>query len=184
MPSPDERKWVQQAARGDRNAFAHLVDCYLSSLRRWLFTLTGKEHVAEDISQEAFLKAWIALPTYREEGSFRAWLFQIARRCWLDTERSGDTCQKLAFPEEVPAKPEDPLTDMIVNETQQQLQNALAALPPNYRAAYLLWTQEELPYAEIAEILGITEDNARWRVFQARRRLLQLLEPYLQCRDL
>lgn len=181
MRSPDETLWVRQAAQGDRDAFARLVDCYWDQVRRWLFGLTGKQHAAEDAAQETFLKAWINLPGLRDVGTFRVWLFQIARRCWLDARRKSKGHLKVALPLDVPGDQANPVADAIAEETQEQLQLALEKLPSKFRAAYLLWTQEELPYVEIAAILGVSEETVRWRVCKARQALVQSLTPYLQC---
>jgi RNA polymerase sigma-70 factor (ECF subfamily) len=181
--SQDEHDWVRQAAQGDREAFARLVDRYWERVRRWLFGLTGKQQLAEDVAQEAFLKAWTALPTLKEQRTFRVWLFRIARHCWLDTRRRSHSDLKLPMPIDVPASGSGPLGEVIADETLEQLQLALAELPSKYRAAYLLWTHEELPYSEIAEILGVNEETARWRVCKARQGLVETMTPYLQCRE-
>ena len=180
MRAPEETLWVRQAAQGDRDAFARLVDTYWDKVRRWLYGLTGKNHLAEEAAQETFLKAWTALSTLREPATFRAWLFRIARHCWLDARRRSNAHLKVPLPAEVPGNQPSPLSDVIGDEAQEQLSIALALLPSKYRAAYLLWTQEELPYSEIAEILGVNEDTARWRVCKARQGLVQKLSPYLQ----
>ncbi len=183
MRSPDESNWVRQAAQGDREAFARLVDCYWEKVRRWLFGLTGKQHLAEDVAQETFLKAWTSLGSLREAGTFRVWLFQIARHCWSDARRRSHARPKVALPAEVQGSQTGPLSELLAEEGQDQLQLALAQLPSKYRAAYLLWTQEELPYSEIADILGVNEETARWRVCKARQGLVKTLSPYLQCRE-
>lgn len=183
MPANEEINWVRQAAKGDCKAFGYLVDRYWEPVRRWLYGLTGKEHTAEDIAQETFLKAWLALPALRDMVTFRVWLFQIARRTWIDARRRSGAHKKLALPAEMSSSDPGPLSGLLVDEVQQQVQLALDTLPSNYRAAYLLWTQEELPYVEIAEILNVSEETARWRVCKARQSLLQKLTPYLKCRD-
>jgi len=177
--SQDESDWVRQAAQGDREAFARLVDRYWERVRRWLYGLTGKAQLAEDVSQEAFLKAWTSLPTLKHADTFRVWLFRIARHCWLDARRRSHSDLKLPMPIDVPATGSGPLNELISDETLEQLQLALAELPSKYRAAYLLWTHEELPYAEIAEILGVNEETARWRVCKARQGLVETMTPYL-----
>lgn len=182
MRLPQETYWVQQAAQGDAQAFARLVDCYWEQVRRWLYGMTGKQHLAEDVAQETFLKAWTALPTLRHVGTFRVWLFQIARRCWADARRRSKGYKKFPLPPEMPGSDPGPLSEMIGAETREQLQLSLELLPSKYRAAYLLWTQEELPYAEIAQILGVTEETARWRVCKARQSLVQMMTPYLHSR--
>lgn len=179
--SHDESEWVRRAAQGDAAAFARLVDCYWDKVRRWLFGMTGKEHQAEDIAQETFLKAWTSLPGLRDIGAFRIWLFQIARRCWADARRRSAAHRKAPLPNDVDAKKPGPLGELLGDEAQEKLKVALALLPSKYRAAYLLWTQEELPYSEIAKILGVSEETARWRVCKARQSLVQSLAPYMEC---
>ena len=71
------------------------------------------------------------------------------------------------------------MNELIEVEAREKLEIALEMLPSKFRAAYLLWTQEELAYAEIAQILGTTEETARWRVCKARQTLLKLMSGYL-----
>ncbi len=182
MQSALESIWVQKAARGDAEAFARLVDAYWEPVRRWLYGMTGKEHLAEDAAQDAFLKAWTNLPTLRDQTTFRVWLFQIAKRCWADARRRSKSYRRLPLPPEVPGNEPGPLGALIGEEAREQLQMCLEQLPSKYRAAYLLWTQEELPYEEIAAILGISEETARWRVCKARQGLVEMMSPYMHCR--
>ncbi len=177
--SQDESDWVRQAGQGDREAFARLVDRYWERVRRWLYGLTGKQQLAEDVAQDAFLKAWIALPTLKQADTFRVWLFRIARHSWLDVRRRSHSDLKVPMPMDVRQNASGPLGEMIADETQEQLQLALARLPSKYRSAYLLWTHEELPYSEIAQILGVNEETARWRVCKARQGLVESMTPYI-----
>jgi RNA polymerase sigma-70 factor (ECF subfamily) len=178
--SPQETIWVQEAATGDARAFARLVDGYWDRIRRWLFGMTGRMQLAEDVAQETFLKAWIALPHLRDAGTFRVWLFQIARRCWADARRRSKAARKVPLAPEMPDCQRGPLGELIDSETLEQLELSLELLPSKFRAAYLLWNQQELAYGEIAQILGITEETARWRVCKARKTLLKLMTEYLQ----
>lgn len=179
----DESDWVRAAACGDRDAFARLVDRYWERLRRWLFGLTGKQQLAEDVAQEAFLKAWTGLPTLQSADTFRVWLFRIARHCWLDARRRSHSDLKVPMPIDPPGAEAGPLAQVMAAEALEHLQDALARLPSKYRSAYLLWTHEEMPYAQIAEVLGINEETARWRVCKARQGLVETMTPYLQCRE-
>lgn len=183
MRSPNESNWVRQAAQGDQSAFARLVDEYWEKVRRWLFGLTGRQHLAEDVAQETFLKAWTALPTLREVETFRVWLFRIARHCWLDARRRSGAQRKVPLTADLQGKQAGPLTEIIGHEAQEKLQIALELLPSKFRAAYLLWTQEELPYSDIAAILGISEETARWRVCKARQSLVLTMTSYIHCRE-
>src|SRR4029077_20369407 len=129
----------------------------------------------EDAAQDAFLKAWTGLPMLRDVATFRVWLFQIARNCWMDARRRSKAYKKLPLPPEMAGREPSPLGEMIGEEAREQLQLCLEQLPSKYRAAYLLWTQEELPYEEIAQILGIIEETARWRVCKARQGLVEMM---------
>ncbi len=83
VDSEQERDWVDRARAGNREAFASLVDRYWEPVRAWLTGLTGNAHAAEDLAQEAFVKAWVALPGLAAVESFRVWLFRIARNEYL-----------------------------------------------------------------------------------------------------
>jgi RNA polymerase sigma-70 factor (ECF subfamily) len=178
VESDEERDWVRRASAGDRDAFAVLVDRYWGSVRAWLTGLTGHVHLAEDLTQEAFLKAWIALPNLTAAELFRVWLFRIARNEHLAAARRPRTSGADAMPEASdPAL--DPAAVTIEREEEAALRDAIGKLPAPYREAYLLWTHENLTYPEIACILDVTEETARWRVCEARRRLTRILEKFL-----
>lgn len=183
MKSADERDWVRQARDGDRAAFTELVKCYWERIRRWLFGLTHHAQLAEDLAQEAFLKAWVGLSSLEREEHFRAWLFRIARNLVLDAEKRPRVVSGLPFPDALPARDEEPLASLVENETRELLRNECERLPEAYRAAYLLWTQEKMPYAEIAQVLAISEVTARWRVCKARQSLLARLQAELGSRN-
>lgn len=179
MNQPDEAEWVCGAKAGDPEAFALLVDRYWERLRRWLFGLTGKEHAAEDITQEAFVKAWTSLPRLKADETFRVWLFRIARNCLLDSKRGPRGAEVRQLPVDLSDKDAGPLGELLSQESQQKLQTALSKLGTPYRAAYLLWTHEEMPYHQIATVLGISEETARWRVCKARQSLAKEMRTYL-----
>jgi RNA polymerase sigma-70 factor (ECF subfamily) len=175
----DERAAVASARAGDRAAFASLVDMYWERIRRWLWGLTGCHATAEDLTQEVFLKAWSALPRLDADAAFRAWLFRIAQNCFLDSRRSRKLSRAGALPPDLAARGPSPFAAAAEEEDQRLVRRALDGLPSHYRAAYLLWVQEEVPYADIAKILAISEENARWRVCKARQVLLKKLEFHL-----
>jgi RNA polymerase sigma-70 factor (ECF subfamily) len=176
---PEEQLWLRQAQAGDRQAFAALVQCYWSRIYRWLHCLTRSSHLAEDLTQDVFLRAWVALPTLREGLRFRPWLFRIARNCFLDTRKGRGAVTVQSLPDGLASREPGPLTTALAEECQTILREACERLPVRLRGALLLWTQEELSYAEIAEVLAVTEETARWRVCKARRLLLKLVGPYL-----
>jgi RNA polymerase sigma-70 factor (ECF subfamily) len=173
-----EEQWVRRSQAGDREAFAALVERYWGRVQRWLSGMTHHPQAAEDLTQEVFLKAWLGLPAFHAGNCFRSWVFRIARNCLIDSLR-GRSENVLQLPETVPAPGPEPLLQLQQRENTEMLRQACARLPDLYRAAFLLWTVEDFSYAQIAEVLEITEETARWRVYKARQFLLQALRSQL-----
>jgi RNA polymerase sigma-70 factor (ECF subfamily) len=177
-----ESETIRRAVAGDRTAFGELVDRYWGRLYGWLRTLSGNAHEAEDWTQEAFLRAWRQLPTFRDGADFRVWLFGIARHAFIDSRRGprGNPMRPLSG--HVADRGTDPPTVAVENELAVRFADAVLLLPEPYRAAFLLWHREALSFAEIAEVCGVTEPTARWRVFKARHQLAELLADHLDGR--
>jgi RNA polymerase sigma-70 factor (ECF subfamily) len=173
-----EADLLRRAKAGDAQAFAHLVERYWPPLHRWLFLLTRQEQSAEDLAQEAFLRAWRSLASLEDAPRFRSWLFSIARRCMLDAQRAARTrpAEPLAcdHADSGPGPPEQ----VIGREACDRVQAEFDRLSILYRSALALWTQEGMPYSEMAVALGVSEETARWRVCKARQ-LLQRLAAHL-----
>jgi RNA polymerase sigma-70 factor (ECF subfamily) len=175
----DEQQWIHQAQAGDRQAFAALVERYWGRIYCWLRGLTRRSHTAEDLTQEVFLRAWEELRTLQEGSSFCPWLFRIARNCFLDSRRGPRGTAPRQLPDGTASREPGPLANVLEQERESLVQAACRRLPIHLRAPLLLWTQEGLPYAEIAQVLSITEETARWRVCKARKVLLKVLGAYL-----
>ena len=175
----EENDWVRRARAGDRAAFAALVDRYWERLRRWLFGWTGRAHLAEELTQEAFFRAWRGLGQIQADATFRVWLFRIARNCLIDARRGPRGRAIVPLPGILEDKEPGPVDRLLETEAQQRLRTALGRLPRRYRAAFLLCTQEGWPYSQIAQALEVSEETARWRVHKARQFLLKELEAYL-----
>jgi RNA polymerase sigma-70 factor (ECF subfamily) len=171
----DELLWVRRAQAGDAEAFAHLVDRYWTQIYRWLNAMTRELHTAEDLTQETFLKAWANLRRFTPGTRFRAWLFQIARNNFIDRRRSQRPERSQPFPQHLVAHDQGPVETLVDQETQALVRKAVEELPKAFRGPFLLRTQEDLSYSEIAQILSLTEETVRWRVFKARQQLLSEL---------
>jgi len=171
-----EADWIAAAQAGDRPAFAELVECYWERLYRWLYHLTRDAHVAEDLTQESFMKAFAALKSFRAGSNFRAWLFRIAHNNFVNQRRSNRRTRHALSPE-LTQSGEGPLDEVLGREGMERLMQAVRELPTDYRGALLLRAEEGLSFKQIAEILAITEQTARWRVFKARQKLMQVLSP-------
>jgi RNA polymerase sigma-70 factor (ECF subfamily) len=171
----EEHRLVARAQQGDRPAFAALVERYWSRLYRWLYRLTRDRHAAEDLAQETFLKALGALNRFRPESNFPAWLFRIAHNAFANQCRS--TRRREPLPDDLPGRDERPDEQAESREAEQRLAQAVSRLPIELRSVLLLRAEGGLSFRQIAEALELTEETARWRVFKARQRLLELVAP-------
>jgi RNA polymerase sigma-70 factor (ECF subfamily) len=175
----EEHALVSASQRGERQAFAKLVERYWDSLYRWLYHLTRDRHTAEDLVQETFLKAFRGLDRFQAGSNFRAWLFRIAHNSFANQRRAVSRMRQ-ALPDDVPANQESPVDTALSRESMALLARAVGKLPADFRAAFLLRAEEDLSFREIAVVLGLTEETARWRVFKARQKLLSMLAPQLK----
>ncbi len=175
----DEAGLVRRAQKGDRQAFAALVEHYWDNLYRWLYRLTHDAHTAEDLTQESMVKAFTGLAGFQAGTNFRAWLFRIAHNSWANQRRSRARVRQ-PLPEEWPDPGDSPPELAMSHEALQHLARAVGRLPGDYRAAFLLRVEQDLSFRDIAAVLDITEETARWRVCKARQKLLEVLGPHLE----
>jgi RNA polymerase sigma-70 factor, ECF subfamily len=175
-PLAEEHRRIVAAQGGDRSAFAELVECYWDRLYRWLYHLTHNRHTAEDLAQETFLKALAGLKKFQVGTNFGAWLFRIAHNGFANQCRAAAR-QREPLPASLPDPQRGPLDQVVSAETLQGVARAIHRLPTAFRAALLLRIEQGLSFREIAEVLDLTEETARWRVFKARQKLLSVLAP-------
>jgi RNA polymerase sigma-70 factor (ECF subfamily) len=178
----DESALVRLAQIQNQQAQAELIERYWPRLFRWLYQLTRDRHLAEDLAQEAFLKALANLERFQVGTNFRAWLFRIAHNSLANVQRSPSRRREV-LPEEVPARKQDPSDLACSRETLAAVAAAIDRLPCDWRAALLLRVEEDLSFRQIAGVLNTTEETARWRVFKARQRLLAELEDRLELEE-
>ena len=174
----DETDLIRLAQTGNRGAFAALVERYWERLYRWLCRLTRDGTAAEDIAQETFLKAFAAVNSFRAGTNFRAWLFRIAHNNFVNQRRSIRHNRQPLVPE-IAEEPRGPVGETLSREALALIAEAVAKLPSDFRGALMLRVEEGLSFREIADVMGITEETARWRVFKARQKLMAVLAPDL-----
>ncbi len=170
-----DEQFVDRGRAGDREAFAVLVERYWNRVFGWLYKMSHSIHLAEDLTQDTFCKAWAGLPMYQHGPGFHVWLFRIARNAWIDHTRRGKLPSGEAQANSVESREPEPLVSSIAKEDTWLLRRAVAELPVEYREALLLRSEQSLSFAEIAKILEAKEDTVRWRVYKARQLLLKKL---------
>ena len=178
VPLEEEHLLIHSAKTGDRQASAVLVERYWDRLYRWLFHLTHNRHSAEDLAQETFLKAFANLSRFKTGTNFRAWLFRIAYNNFVNHWRAPNRTRQ-SFPSYLASREEGPAEKAVSQETLAMVSRAVGRLPADYRAAFLLRVEQGLSFQQIAEIVGIKEETARWRVFKARQKLMGVLAPQM-----
>jgi RNA polymerase sigma-70 factor, ECF subfamily len=172
----DEHRLIVAAQRGDRPAFARLVEHYWDRLYRWLYHLAHDQHTAEDLAQETFLKAFAGLKKFQAGTNFGAWLFRIAHNNFANQCRASAR-RREPLPDHLPDSRPGPLDQAVSDEALRSVARAVHRLPTEFRSALLLRVEEGLSFREIADVLDLTEETARWRVFKARQKLLSILAP-------
>ncbi len=172
----EESKLIELSQRGNREAFAILSDRYWQPLFRWLLQLSRHTQTAEDLTQETLLKAFAAIHTFRmgDNCQLRAWLFRIAHNSFINSRRHTARMRQ-DFPVEMVSDGPGPAEEVISKEVTEKVRKAIQKLPVLFRVALLLRVDEDLSFREIADVLQITEETARWRVFKARQKLVASL---------
>jgi len=140
---------------------------------RLAYRLTGNQHDAEDLTQEVFVRVFRSLSTYTP-GTFEGWLHRITTNLFLDTVRRKQRIRFDALPddtERLPGRERSPQQVVDDQLFDGDIQAALDALPPDFRAAVVLCDLEGLPYDEIAATLGIKVGTVRSRIHRGRAQL-------------
>lgn len=169
---------VRRARTGDREAFDALVRLHFERVYTVMFRITRSHEDAEDLAQEAFVRAFGALSSYREEASFSTWVQRIAVHLAIAHQKKRRRLGPLVAIEDA-----DPVACERApggrTELVQALSRALDELPPRLRAAIVLRSLEERDYDEMAKILGVRPATARTHVMQARKRIVRRLLGWL-----
>lgn len=173
----DDALLVSRAAEGDEEAFEVLVRRHGPGMLRLAVQFLGDRSEAEDAVQEAFVNAWRKLPEFRGDAGFGTWIHRIVTNRCLNTLRARRPVTDFdALPEQ--AAPDHQSSPERAAESQAAvyaLGKAMAVLSPEQRACWILREIEAMPYETIAEMVGISQEAVRARVFRARRCLTEAM---------
>jgi len=186
--SAEDSKLVERCRAGDLSAFEPLVEKYRQRVWRLAFQILRDREEAWDVAQEAFVRAYQSLSTFRGQSAFYTWVFRIVVNLATDRQRQRAARARALGGEPVPeeqwertlldpgAGPEFVATRA---EERELIRRALDSLPPNHRTIIMLSDIEGLTYREIAEVLRIPMGTVMSRLHNARKRLRALLGPLL-----
>ncbi len=167
----DEHTIVERARAGDQHAFAQLFEQYHAPILNYLHRMVSDRALAEDLTQDTFIKAYKALPRTKPDLAFKAWLYRIATNTAISHLRRGKVVRFLPFLTD--REHPDELIEKSVSR-KMDITEALDRLPKHYAAALLLRHYQGLSLAETAEALDVTENAAKLRLFRARRAFAQI----------
>jgi RNA polymerase sigma-70 factor (ECF subfamily) len=186
----DDAALVEQCRRGDMQAFGSLVAKYQDRIFNMIYRMCGRRADAEELAQEAFLKALERITQFRGQSQFYTWLFRIAANLTISHRRRGGRVrfQSLSGPEEFEQNQADALTAAMAHrrnpapdaaavaaETNRRVMEALEELDDEFRLVVVLCDIEEMDYARIAQVLGVPVGTVKSRLHRARCMLREKL---------
>ena len=184
-PTASDQDVVLAARRGSDAAYRELVRRYERPVFSLIYRMVRDRELAEDLTQETFIKALNALASYRPEFKFSSWIFKIANNAAIDQlrRRSVDTLSLDGSPSaetpdaieatalQVGSKGESPLDEMEAREIGKAIEDAIGKLRPEYRSCIMMRHVEGLAYEEIAEALDLPLGTVKTYIHRARNEL-------------
>lgn len=186
-----DQQLVERVQRGDKHAFDLLVAKYQRKLGRLISRFVRNASEAEDVTQEAFIKAYRALPGFRGDSAFYTWLYRIG----INTAKNYLLANKRLPPSSTPFDAEEaesfedagllhevstPENELMSKQVVNTVQLALQQLPEDLRSALTLREIEGLSYEEIASVMNCPVGTVRSRIFRAREAVAEKLRPLLE----
>ncbi|WP_377891986.1 RNA polymerase sigma factor SigW [Alkalihalobacillus sp. R86527] len=179
------KRIILQVRKGDHNAFGELVELYKDRVFALTFRMLGNRQEAEDVAQEAFIRAYTNIDRYQIDRKFSTWLYRIATNLaidrmrkkkpdyYLDAEVSGT--DGLTMYSQVAATDQLPDDEVVSLEAQEGIHQAILSLPSKYRSAITLKYIQELSLKEISEILDLPVGTVKTRIHRGREALRKKL---------
>ncbi|MCS6918984.1 MAG: sigma-70 family RNA polymerase sigma factor, partial [Fimbriimonadales bacterium] len=184
---------VERAQAHDEAAFEQIMHLYADRLYNYILRMVGSPADAEDLLQEAFIRAYQGLPSFDGRASLSTWLYRIATNLCIDHQRKRarrvQTVSYSAWEDEEGEASEwefpdlqtpNPMDAALNRELQQVVEQAIEALSPKLKTVLLLYDVEELSYEEIARVLSIPIGTVKSRLNHARGQIQKQVEAYLR----
>ena len=189
-----DQQLVERAQKGDKRAFGLLVEKYQRKLARLLSRFVRDSAEVEDVTQEAFIKAYRALPNFRGDSAFYTWLYRIgintAKNHLMAAGRRAPTSTSVDSEEAEGLEEGGQLRDintpeslLLSREIGDTVNAAMLALPEDLRTAIQLREMEGMSYEDIAQIMNCPIGTVRSRIFRAREAIAERLKPLLDTGD-
>ncbi|MGX4585620.1 RNA polymerase sigma factor [Paenibacillus chitinolyticus] len=169
-----EKLHIEGVLRGNKNDFAYLVDRYKNKVYILLRGMGAEPQDAQDLTQDAFIKAYRKLDRHEPDKSFAAWLYTIAANIFKDSKkRKKIPTELLAEQDQIAEK--GPEEILLLSEKQKEMQQRISKLPGNYRLVLLLRYTNDLNYTEISDIMGCPVSKVQNDLYRARLKLKKMM---------
>lgn len=181
---PDDDEILDLVAAGRHHAFDLVVTRHGGRVRRYLRQTLGNDPALDDLTQDVFVRVFRGAKGRRRRGTFRVWLYRVARNIAVDHIRHTQVDRRVraGFEEQMlaaEAATESPLERVELLEFESEFRTALEEVPEEFRTPFLLREQEQMSYEQIAEVLDSSVKTISTRIYRARNRLRGLLASYL-----
>lgn len=178
---------MMRAKSGDDSAFTDLMRRHYKGLVNYIYRFTNNRESSEDLAQEVFLRVYRSAKTYTPQAKFSTWLYKIATNlCFTNVKAKGRE-KNVSLDEmeenigDLKDSKSEKADDVIYrSEIKNAIFEALETLPEKERVSIILCKYEELPYEEVAEVLGCTVGAVKTHVYRGRMKLVEKLKPYLK----
>ncbi len=163
---------IRRVLNGDRNAYALLVDKYKDRVFSLALRIVRNRELAEEIAQDAFVKAYVSLDKFRKEAGFSTWIYRITYNTAVSETRKKKyktyNTERIEQPEDVEKTEEE-------EKQYQLLERAVAALAPKDQLIITLYYFEKMKLEQISEITGLTVSNVKVKLFRIRQKLKEVI---------
>jgi RNA polymerase sigma-70 factor, ECF subfamily len=180
--SKDDTYYIKKVLNGDKNAFAFLVDKYKSQAFTLAFRVVKTEGEAEDIAQQAFIKAYTKLKDFRMKSKFSSWLYRIVYNTAISHIRNNKKLE-LQYEEDFATAN---ILDMDNNDSRnsknriQIVHHAIDALPKEEATLITLYYFDDMPVKDISTIIDLSESNVKTKLFRARKKIEKIVQTKLE----
>jgi RNA polymerase sigma-70 factor (ECF subfamily) len=176
--------YISKVLEGDRNAFAYLVEKYKTMVYSLALRLVKDREEAEEISQDAFIKAYQSLASFQGKAKFSSWLYRIVYNTAISKLRQ-QPAGKVSLDESnisdsLYIESKESYNTLSAGERKKYLEKALDSLEADEKMLVILYYYEERELDEIAEITQLTKTNTKVKLFRARKKMLTVLKSYLK----
>jgi RNA polymerase sigma-70 factor (ECF subfamily) len=183
METPSDIELVQEVRNGRRQAFTALMKRYQERVYWVARRIVGSHDDADDIVQETFVKAYLALGEFRGDSSFFTWIYRIAVNLSLNALRKRQVLNYLHESEllsRILPSPDDPGKDLESSEIESALQQAVATLPEKQKAVFVMRYYDEMTYEEIGRVLKTSVGGLKANYFHALRKVREYMRHEIQ----